>query len=119
MDQQLMRLNMLLAVRLTSNMKSWAAKFYNSKAWRKCRDAYFVSVYGLCERCGNPGKIVHHTIYLTPLNINDPSISLNFEYLELLCQDDHNKEHHGNEDEVVEEGLMFDMYGNLVERVIE
>lgn len=72
-------------------MKPWAEKFYKSKAWRQLRDAFFVSRYGLCERCPNPGKIVHHKIELSISNIDDPSISLNWDYLELLCQDCHNR----------------------------
>lgn len=96
-------------------MKPFAEKFYKSKAWRKCRDAYFILMHGLCERCNGPGKIVHHTIELTPENINNPEITLNHDLLELLCQDCHNKEHHGNSD-VVEDGLMFDENGNLVQR---
>jgi len=94
-------------------MKPWAEKFYKSKAWRQCRDAYFVFRHGLCERCGGPGKIVHHKIWLTPENINDPAVSLNHEYLELLCQDCHNKEHH--ESPVTGDGLMFDEDGNLIQ----
>lgn len=93
-------------------VKKWAKHFYKSKAWRQCRDAYFVYRHGLCERCGGSGKIVHHKIWLTPENINDPNISLNWEYLELLCQDCHNKEHHRNE--AVANGLIFDEDGNLV-----
>ncbi|WP_135553201.1 HNH endonuclease [Paenibacillus cymbidii] len=96
-------------------MKSWARAFYNSKAWLICRAAYIAKVFGLCERCGAPGKIVHHTVWLTPQNINDPSISLNHDLLEYLCQDCHNKEHMGSHEPVVAEGLRFDEYGNLVE----
>lgn len=95
-------------------MKPWAKQFYKSKAWYKCRQAYIILVHGLCERCGEPGKIVHHTIYLTPENINDPNVALNHKHLELLCQDCHNKEHHGSE--AVEDGLMFDENGDLVVR---
>lgn len=94
-------------------MKSWARSFYKSKAWRQCRDAFFVYRHGLCERCGGPGKIVHHKVYLTPQNINDPAVSLNHENLELLCQDCHNKEHH--ETEPVAEGLRFDENGDLIQ----
>lgn len=86
--------------------------FYHSKAWRKCRDAYFRYKYGLCERCGGPGKIVHHKKYLTPVNVNDPDVSLNWDNLELLCQDCHNKEHHRGRSTA--DGLMFDNDGNLV-----
>lgn len=93
--------------------QDFARAFYHSAAWLKCRDAYIRSVYGLCERCGESGLIVHHRELLTPVNINDPSVTLNWELLELLCQQCHNKEH-GN-GEPVAEGLRFDDEGNLVE----
>ena len=35
---------------------------------------------------------MHHKIYLTPQNINDPAVTLAEDNLELLCQDCHNKE---------------------------
>ncbi|MFC3883763.1 HNH endonuclease [Bacillus songklensis] len=94
-------------------MKDYARKFYKSAAWRKCRDAYFLSQHGLCERCSDPGLIVHHKIYISPENINDPSITLNPKNLELLCQTCHNQEHHGKS-EVVRNGLRFDENGNLI-----
>lgn len=94
--------------------KEWAIAFYKSKAWQDCRDAYFVCRYGLCERCGRPGKIVHHKMCLTPQNINDPDITLNWSNLELVCQDCHNEEHHCADATV--EGLMFDENGDLVRR---
>ena len=98
--------------------KDWAKAFYTSKAWRECREAYIVSVHGLCERCKakgilRPGKIVHHTCYLTPETINDPGISLNFDYLEYLCQDCHNEEHHASRP--TRKNLFFDEEGNLQE----
>ena len=96
-------------------MKPYAERFYKSAAWRKCRKAYIDSVYGLCERCGHPGKIVHHKIYLTPDNINDPNISLSFDNLEYLCQYCHNPEHPKYAGSgLVRPGLMLDENGNLV-----
>ena len=79
-------------------MKEYARAFYKSTAWQQCRAAYIKSVGGLCERCLSegkivPGYIVHHKCYLTPDNINDPSVSLNFDNLEYLCQECHNQEH--------------------------
>ena len=94
-------------------MKPYAKKFYKSSAWLKCRASYILLRHGLCERCEGVGKIVHHTVYLTPYNIHDPNIALNHELLELLCQDCHNKEHHGSSD-VVSDGLMFNSNGDLV-----
>jgi 5-methylcytosine-specific restriction endonuclease McrA len=93
-------------------MKPWARKFYKSMVWIKCRDAYFLFQNGLCERCGNAGKIVHHKIYLIPANIDDPQITLNWDNLEVLCRDCHNKEH-GLYDSV-QEGLKFDKNGQLI-----
>ncbi len=85
-------------------MKEYARAFYKSRAWLKCRDSYIKSVGGLCERCLAdglivPGYIVHHKCYLTPENINDPATTLNWDNLELLCLDCHNKEHFKEEHE--------------------
>lgn len=74
-------------------MKEYARSFYLSEAWRSTRDAYFKARCGLCERCGAAGDIVHHKKYITPKNIHDPRITLDWSNLELLCQDCHNKEH--------------------------
>lgn len=76
------------------NMKEWAEWFYKSKEWAQTRDAYMVAQHYLCERCGEPAKIVHHKIWLTPKNIHEQSITLCWDNLEALCQDCHNKEHH-------------------------
>ena len=93
-------------------MKPWARQFYKSAVWQKCRDSYIKSVFGLCERCGAGGKIVHHKTELTPENINDPNVTLNWDTLQLLCQDCHNMIHHGND--CTAEGLMFDSSGELI-----
>jgi len=95
------------------DVKEWAKSFYKSKAWQDCREAYFISKHGLCERCGRPGLIVHHRIYLTPQNINDPNITLSFENLELLCSSCHNNEHNRKYD-VVRDDVMFNSNGDLV-----
>lgn len=98
-------------------MKPWARQFYNSKEWLRCRESYIVKVFGLCERCNGPGKIVHHQTYLTPDNINDPNISLNHELLEYVCQDCHNKEHHGSSEPLIRDGLMFNANGDMIEMI--
>ena len=41
--------------------------------------------------------VVHHKIHLTPYTMNDPDISLNYDNLELLCMDCHNREHFKHE----------------------
>ena len=69
------------------------AKFYASKKWLKIRTAYRIYRHGICERCGRPGEIVHHKSYINTQNIYKPEITMNFDNLELLCRDCHNKEH--------------------------
>ena len=79
-------------------MKQFAHDFYKSSVWMKCAKAYRVEKNNLCERCLEkglivPGAEVHHKIKLTPENINDPAIALNWDNLELLCKDCHMQEH--------------------------
>jgi 5-methylcytosine-specific restriction protein A len=95
--------------------KEWAKAFYKSAAWQDCRSAYIQSVFGLCERCGVPGAEVHHIIYLTPDNINDPYIALSWDNLELLCHECHTREHMSKYS-ATRDDVMFDEYGNLVPR---
>ena len=92
--------------------KEWAKEFYASAIWHKQRAAYIRYRFGLCERCGMPGKIVHHRRELTPANIGDERVALGFDNLELLCQDCHNAQHHAND--AAGEGLAFDGNGDLI-----
>lgn len=78
--------------------RDFAKAFYKSDAWESCRQAYLSSVGGLCEEClrqgvYTPAVIVHHKIFLTPANILDPSVSLNFANLEALCRIHHGTVH--------------------------
>ena len=79
-------------------MQEFAKQFYKSKAWRHCRDEYAKSVGHLCEKCLKkgmivPGIIVHHKEHITPGNINNPNVTLNWDNLELVCRDCHAEEH--------------------------
>lgn len=98
--------------------KEFTGNFYQSKAWRDCRSSFIairVSIDGgKCERCSSAGKIVHHKEYITPMNINDPYITLNHDNLEYLCDYCHKKEH-GQIHDVVAEGLRFNSKGELEE----
>lgn len=67
----------------------------------------------MCEQCGDGGVIVHHKILLTPQNINDPSVSLNWDNLELLCLLCHNKTHGAGS---TSDDTSFDKDGNLIPR---
>ncbi len=78
--------------------KEFAKKLYRGNLWQICRDGYVKSVGGLCEECLRkgmyvPGEIVHHKIHLTPENINDPAITLNWNNLQLLCRTCHAEKH--------------------------
>lgn len=77
--------------------KEFAQDFYKSSKWMKCRKSYIAKRIqidgGLCEKCKeNLGYMVHHTIMLTPENINNPEISLNHDLLEYVCKPCHDRE---------------------------
>lgn len=95
-------------------VRDFAKDFYNSKAWRDCAKAYKASRFGICERCKKPnGKIVHHKVYLNEENINDATMALNWDNLELVCIDCHNREHFQKYSGVIE-GFRFDENGQMV-----
>lgn len=72
--------------------------FYTTRQWRSCRAAYLKRVRGLCERCLRKGLLVpatqvHHRTRLTPDNLRDPAVALNWANLEALCEQCHQQEH--------------------------
>lgn len=78
--------------------REFSRQFYNSAAWKSCRESYKRAKGGLCEDCMARGIItagaeVHHVIELTPENVKDPNIALNWDNLRLLCKDCHAKRH--------------------------
>lgn len=83
-------------------MKEYAKHFYKSQAWYKCRNAYMKSVSYLCEDCYakgiiKPAEEVHHIIFITPDNISDPNITLNYDNLISLCRECHRARHNLDE----------------------
>lgn len=79
-------------------MKDFARDFYHSAAWNETRKAYTKYRGGLCEMCMamwiyRPGTVVHHKTWLTPNNISDPSVTLGWGNLMLLCADHHAEVH--------------------------
>ena len=79
-------------------MKDFAAAFYKSKAWQQCRAAYLEQSGGLCEDClakgiYTPAEIVHHIVEITPDNVMNPNVTLNFKNLRCLCRECHAAEH--------------------------
>ena len=94
--------------------KEYARAFYNSTAWKQCREAYKISVHHLCELCGSPGYYVHHKTHLTPRNINNPRVTLSFDNLRLLCATCHKGVHYNGF--ATSDGLTFDDDGNLIQK---
>lgn len=100
--------------------KAWAKSFYNSKRWHRGRDSYIayrISVDGgMCEECGEqPGYIVHHTVVLTPENINNADITLNPEKMKYVCKGCHDKyEGHGVGHSKVKPLCIFDEHGQPI-----
>lgn len=92
--------------------RAFAAKFYASKQWKRTEAAVMKAYAYTCQRCGRPARIVHHKTWLTPDNINDPNVTLNWDNLEPLCIDCHNREHMGKAETAP--GLKFDATGHLV-----
>lgn len=77
----------------------WAAKFYNSKAWRSLRERLIVEANFLCAECGESYLrdstllVGHHVKELTPANVNDASVSLNPDNIKIICRKCHEKAH--------------------------
>lgn len=97
-------------------MKDFAEHFYKSKAWKDCRKSYIAKRVaidtGLCERCHKlAGYILHHKITLTPLNINDPDITLNHCNLMYVCKPCHDLIH---DDLIHGEHIHFDEQGRII-----
>ena len=79
-------------------MQDYAVTFYKSKAWKDTRRAYAKAASGLCEVClakgiYKPGEIVHHKIHINPDNITDPSVTLSWDNLQVVCRDCHAEIH--------------------------
>ena len=94
--------------------KEYAKEFYKSTKWLRCKNAFLASKNYECERCGALAVVVHHRKYITPENISDPNITLNWDNLQALCLDCHNEVHGRGSRKVIADGLMFDKNGNVV-----
>lgn len=98
--------------------KEFSKAFYKSARWLKCRQSYIKSVNGVCERCGNPGYILHHKILLTPENINDTDVTLNFDNLEFVClpchSTDETNDHGFRKDDIKYTQYRIDDDGNIL-----
>ncbi len=112
--------------RQVSVARDFSRAFYKSHQWLNTRKAYMETQldtpFGIippymCERCFEdgklvPAKVVHHKIVLSPMNINNPEVTLAFKNLQRVCQDCHAKLHSGFE----EPRVAFDENGNVIRR---
>ena len=78
--------------------REFSRKFYSSATWQTCRNNYAAMRGHLCEDClkrgiYRPGVEVHHIEELTPLNINKPEVTLNYDNLVCLCRECHKARH--------------------------
>lgn len=85
--------------------------------WKSCRDAYMLSVNGLCEDClargiAEPAEIVHHVIHLDDALANDPQTALSFDNLRAVCRECHGREHRR---EAFGGRYRLDKFGNLID----
>lgn len=100
--------------------KDYARPFYDSKEWRKTREAYLHSRNYICERCGGAASVVHHINYIKPWNVNDPDITLNWDNLKAVCEKCHAEEHsqdlkaRGSAARL--NGITFDEEGNVIKQ---
>ena len=100
--------------------KEFAEAFYRSRAWRRCRSGYIAHRMatdgGMCEVCHErPGYIVHHKIILTPQNIGDPKVSLNWDRMSYECKECHDQHEGHGVGRVAPAVCAFDGSGDVVE----
>ena len=72
-------------------------QFYATKAWRKLSYVMRMSSGSVCDMCNNTFELsqlrAHHKAELNEFNINDVSISLNPDNIQVLCHSCHDRQH--------------------------
>ena len=95
--------------------KEWAKDFYQSTSWKKTRDYILSKYHYLCQKCyERPAEIVHHIIWLNPINIKNPEITLGEDNLMPVCRECHAIIHEGVSSTI--DNLYFNENGDLVSR---
>lgn len=77
--------------------QDFAKALYSSTAWIRLRRNLIIERGPICERCrkiiSDTSKLIgHHTITLNPENVHDVAITLNPDFIELVCLNCHNNE---------------------------
>lgn len=86
---------------------------YNTKRWKKFKASYSASVNHICERCGAPGRVLHHIVELTPENCFDPAIVYGADNVMLLCWGCH-EQTKTRAGLAIRDDIGFDAEGNVV-----
>ena len=93
--------------------REFARALYKSKEWERLRSRCMARPVTLpdgrvcppymCERCFErrnrlvPAEICHHIRFVTPLNVHDPSVTLNADNIMRVCRDCHARIHYPND----------------------
>ena len=95
--------------------KNFSDKFYHSKKWKNIRAFVLQRDFYMCKICKMPNSsTVHHIKELTPMNINDSSISVNPDNLITLCNRCHNLIHDKYKYNEDRKRYTFDAEGNVI-----
>jgi 5-methylcytosine-specific restriction enzyme A len=71
-----------------------AKKFYNSAAWRKCRELVLLRDNYFCQECLREGQVISADMVHHIKSFEDyPELALDIDNLVSLCYPCHNKEH--------------------------
>lgn len=95
--------------------KAFSNKFYHSKKWKEIRAYVLQRDFYMCQVCKAPNcNTVHHIKELTPININDSSISFNPDNLVTVCNRCHNLIHDRYRHNESTQRYVFDAEGNVI-----
>ena len=89
-------------------------KFYHSSLWTKARQHKLEISRGICERCGGVSLEVHHKVPLEDENVDNPTVAIRMNDLELLCSSCHDAVRH--ESRGVRQDIAFMVEGDVIKR---
>ena len=90
-------------------------KFYHSRKWKAVRRHIRHRDQGICQKCGNVGREVHHKIPLSLRNYQT-ELAIDPENLVLLCRSCHLAERGAG---MVRDDVMFDEQGRMIQRKLK
>ena len=95
--------------------KAFSNKFYHSKKWQEIRAYVLQRDFYMCQICKTPNcNTVHHIRELTPMNIDDSSITVNPDNLMTVCNRCHNLIHDRYKHNEDVQRYTFDAEGNVI-----